>query len=105
MTLTKTLPMEYGVLEGKHEGRVVLSGGITRLSRKGAEIRADQPMEPMSNLKMQLKEVDEDLGSKDFYGKVIERFDGDGNIHLIRFTSLPPEIRAYFQAHRQYASE
>jgi adenylate cyclase len=104
VTLTKTLPMEYGVLEGKHEGRVVLSGGITRLSRKGAEVRADQPMEPMSNLKMRLKEVDEDLGSKDFYGKVIERFDGDGNIHLVRFTSLPPEIRAYFQAHRQYAA-
>ncbi len=101
--LTKILPVEYGLLEGKHVGKVASSGGITKLSKKGAELRADGPIEPMSNLKMRLKGVDEDLASKDFYGKVIERLEEENALHMVRFTSLPPEIRAYFQAHRQYA--
>jgi hypothetical protein len=27
----------------------------------------------------------------------------DENNYLIRFTSLPPEVTAYFQAHQKYA--
>jgi adenylate cyclase len=104
LTLSRSLPIEYRVLEGKHEGRVALSGSINRLSKKGAEICTDGAMEPMTNLKMRLTDVDQELASKDFYGKVIEYRDEETDRFQVRFTSLPPEIRAYFQAHRQYAS-
>ena len=57
---------------------------------------------PLSNLKMNLGEVDEELGAKDFYGKVIEHAEERGYIHVVRFTSVPPEVSAYFQSHRQH---
>ncbi len=102
-TLSRTLPLEYRLLEGKHEGRVVSDGFIHRLSKKGAEISTAEAIGPMSNLKLRLKEVDEALASKDFYGKVIESSQDQGVKLLVRFTSLPPEVGAFFQAHLQYA--
>jgi len=103
VTLSRTLPLEYKLLEGKHEGRAVLDGFFRRLSKKGAELTTDAPIEAMINLKLRLKGVDEALASKDFYGKVIESYQGQGYRHLVRFTSLPPEVGAFFQAHLQYA--
>jgi len=102
-TLSRTLPLEYKLLEGKHERSVVLDGFIRRLSMKGAEIATDAPIEPMVNLKLRLKGAGEALASKDFYGKVLESSQGQGSFHLVRFTSLPPEVSTYFQAHLQYA--
>jgi len=51
-----------------------------------------------------LGDVDDELPPNDFYGKVIKRLGNDGQIHVIRFTSIPPEIVAYFQALRKYAA-
>ena len=105
MVLLKKILFQYMVIEGKHVGKVGLGGSIVRLSKKGAEITTDESVELMSNLKMRLKEVDEVLATKDFYGKVIER-SGEKHqyLYVVRFTSVPPEISAYFQAHRLYAS-
>jgi hypothetical protein len=58
----------------------------------------------MTNLKMNLADVDEKLSARDFYGKVIKCSGEKAQTHLVRFTSVPPEIDAYFQAHRQYAA-
>jgi hypothetical protein len=52
-----------------------------------------------------LIDTDEDLISKDFYGKIVEKPERGGNGYLIRFTSTPPEITAYFQAYRKHASK
>jgi hypothetical protein len=57
----------------------------------------------LTNLKMNLGDVDEKLAARDFYGKVIERLGESGQIHMVRFTSVPPEVDAYFQSHRQHA--
>ena len=57
----------------------------------------------MTNLKMNLASVDEKLASRNFYGKVIMN-PRDGS-HVVRFTSVPAEIDAYFQAHLQYAAK
>jgi hypothetical protein len=51
-------------------------------------------------MKMNLKDVYEELTTKDFYGKVTAQTLKDENNYLIRFTSLPPEVTAYFQAHQ-----
>jgi adenylate cyclase len=102
--LVRHIPLRYTVLEGKHVGKKGIEGFMVRLSKKCAEITLDEPVELLNNLKMNLGEVDQELMGKDFYGKVIGHSGEDSHSHVVRFTSVPAEVRSYFQAHRQYAS-
>ena len=104
VTLARQIPIRYTVLEGKHVGRERLQGLVIRLSKKSVEIALDKPVELLTNLKMNLGDVDDELPANDFYGKVIRGLGTDGHTHMIRFTSIPPEVVAYFQALRQYAA-
>jgi adenylate cyclase len=103
--LWRRIPLKYSVLEGKHEGRLGFTGSILKLSKKGAEIDAQGPLDLRTNLKMRLVEVDEGLAGKDFYGKITGVSGEPQPVYGVRFTSLPPEIDAYFQAHRQVAAK
>jgi len=103
VTLRRQIPINYKVLQGKTVGKRELSGSVIRLSKKCAELIIDQPVEMLSNLKMNLRDVDENLAIKYFYGKVVESKTKSEKIHTVRFTSLPPEIDAYFQSHRQHS--
>ena len=78
---------------------------MIRLSRKCAEIILDTPLALLTNLKMNLDDVFENLANKDFYGKVVEQPENNNQAHLVRFTSVPSEIDAYFQSHLQHASK
>jgi hypothetical protein len=49
---------------------------------------------------MGLAGVDHGLSAKPFYGKVIRLADENEMRYTVRFTSVPPEIEAYFQALR-----
>jgi adenylate cyclase len=103
VSLMRQIPLRYTVLEGKDVGRRGLEGFIARLSKNCAEITLGTPVEVMTNLKMNLVNVDEKLSVRNFYGKVIEHSGEKDQIHLVHFTSVPPEVDAYFQAHMQYA--
>jgi hypothetical protein len=92
------------VLEGKNVGKKGLEGSVIRLSEKTAVIAFDEPLELLTNLKMNIGDVDEKLSTRDFYGKVIERSEDIGHPHVVCFTSVPPEVDAYFQSHRQHAA-
>lgn len=105
VTLARKIPLRYTVLEGKDVGRKGLEASVVRLSEKTAVISLAEQLEPLTNLKMNLVNVKEKLSARDFYGKVIERSQENDLIHLIRFTSIPPEIDAYFQSHQQHAAE
>ena len=104
VTLAWQIPLRYTLLEGKDIGKKGLEGSVLRLSKKSAEIDLNEPIEPLTNLKMNLGGVDEKLSARDFYGKVIERSWENRQTHVVRFTSVPPEVDAYFQALRQYAA-
>ena len=91
------------MLEGKDVGKKGLKGSVLRLSKNCAEISLDSPVEILSNIKMNLANVDEKLTARNFYGKVIKHPGENGQIHMVRFTSVPPEVDAYFQSHRQHA--
>ena len=104
VTLARKIPLRYTILEGKHVGEKRLQGLAIRLSKKSAEIALKEPVELLANLRMKLGEVDDELPANDFYGKVIERLGKDGHNYVIRFTSIPPEVVAYFQALRKYAA-
>ena len=105
VTLTRQIPLRYTVLEGKNVGRIGLEASVVRLSEKTAVIALAEPLEPLTNLKMNVGNVNEKLSARDFYGKVIERSEDNGLTHVIRFTSVPPEVDAYFQSHRQHAAK
>jgi adenylate cyclase len=103
VTLRQKLPLRYTILEDKHVGKKGLEGILVRLSKKCAEIAFKEPVGLLTNLKMNLGDVYEELAVKDFYAKVIERSGKDGHSYLVRFTSVPPEVVSYFQAHQQHA--
>jgi adenylate cyclase len=103
VTLARQIPLRYTVLEGKDVGKKKREGSLIRLSKTLAEITLHAPVEVLTNLKMNLGDVDENLSVRDFYGKVIKRSEEKEQIHVIRFTSVPPEVDAYFQSHRQHA--
>jgi adenylate cyclase len=103
VTLARQIPLRYAVLEGKDVGKIGLEGVVVRLSKNCFEAILDTPVEMMTNLKMNLADVDEKLSTRSFYGKVVKR-SGDGDhLHVVHFTSVPPEIDAYFQAYIQFA--
>jgi adenylate cyclase len=105
VALSKRIPLRYTILKGKHVERKNLEGSIVGLSKKGAEIVLDAPVDQFSNIKMNLTNVYEELSTKDFYGKVIEQSGNGEHNYLIRFTSLPLEIVSYFLAHQQHAEK
>ncbi|MBC8178418.1 MAG: hypothetical protein H8E19_13515 [Deltaproteobacteria bacterium] len=102
--ITRQIPLRYKVLEGKSVRGKGLEGSIVRLSEKSALIVLDEPLEPLTNLKMNLGDIGDKLSVKDFYGKVIERSKDERLAHVVRFTSVPPEVDAYFQSHRQHVA-
>ena len=103
--LAKEVPLHYAVLDGKDVGRKGLKGSMIRLSKRGADIHLDGPVvDVMTNLKMNLADVDEELGCKDFYGKVIEPSSRSGSTYSVRFTAVPPEVGSYFKALLKYAA-
>lgn len=103
VALTRRIQLRITVLEGKDVVKKGLKGVIAQLSKNCAEITLGIPVDVMTNLKMNLADVDEKLSARNFYGKVIERSGEEEQIHLVHFTSVPPEVDAYFQAHMQYA--
>ena len=103
VTLMREIPLRYTVLEGKNIERKELEGSVVRLSKNCAEITLCGPISVLTNLKMNLGDVDEKLSTRDFYGKVIEPPGKKGDTQLVRFTSVPPEVDAYFQAHLKFA--
>ena len=102
-TLARQIQIRYTVIEGKDIGKNDLPGSVVRLAKNCAEISMGDPVDVMTNIKMNLADVDENLSAKDFYGKVVRKTGENGKNHEVHFTSVPPEVDAYFQAHRQYA--
>ncbi len=90
--LPDEIPLRYEVLEANQGSGKMAKGGLTKVSRKGAEARLESPVPPLSNLKMHL------IGSAGqeipgaLYGKVLGAVPGSSTGFSIRFTSVPPEI-------------
>ncbi len=103
VTLAQEIPLRYTTLEGKDVGRTGQAGAVLRLARNAAEIRLSDHVDPMTNVKMNLEDVDEALAARDFYSKVTRAVDAGSRTYVVHFTSVPPEVDAYFQAHLRYA--
>lgn len=84
VTLVRQIPLRYTLLEGKDVGKKGLEGSVVQLSKNCAEITLGGPVEILTNLKMNLGDVDEKLSARDFYGKVIERSGEKRLTHMVR---------------------
>jgi class 3 adenylate cyclase len=102
--LAERIPLRYAVLEGKAAGHVSGEGWVPRLARHSVELAAAGPLEPMSDLKLNLAAVGEALAGRDFYGKVVRAADGPGRPALVRLTSVPPDVAAFLEALRRYGA-
>jgi adenylate cyclase len=103
--LIRHIPLMYTVLDSQNSFKKALEGSVVRLSNKCAEVSVVETVSLMTNIKMNLRDVNEQLSTRHFYGKVIKRSGQREPTQLIRFTSVPPEVDAYFQAHIQYAAK
>jgi adenylate cyclase len=105
VTLVRQIPLRYKVLSGKHVDEEEAVGRIIQISKKGCKVELNASISLLTNLNMNLGDVDEELAAKNFYGKVISRLGENKHIHMVRFTAVPPEVSAYFQAYHQHAAE
>lgn len=80
------------VLEGKGLGALRFKARIVGLSRKGAELEHEQPVDPFVDLKLELM-VPESQGVGALLGKVIA-VDAAAHRSTLRFTSLTSEATA-----------
>lgn len=93
-------PLRYAVLEGKTAGAAGGEARIVRLARSSAELEMDVAPAALADLRLNLAAAGEALAARDFYAKV----QASGSPATVRFTALPPEVDAYFEALRRRAS-
>ncbi len=103
--LVQAIPLHCTLLEGKKVEKSRIPCTLVRLSNRGAILQMSEPLEPLMNVKLNLSSAPKRLSTRDFYGKVIDLQEKNGFYHRIRFTAVPPELDAYFQALLQYATE
>lgn len=87
------VPVSYTIIDGKRVIRKMHSAKIILMSDTGAEVLFVPPVPLMTNLRLRLASTS--IAPIDFYAKVMD--DGDANRQLVRFTFVPPRIKAYFK--------
>ena len=102
VALTRKISLGYVILDGKDIGKKSTEAFIIGLSKNCADIEFETPVEIMTNIKMNFRQVDENLSARDFYGKVTKCSEDKRNTCVVHFTSVPSEVDAYFQAIRHY---
>ena len=99
-TLGEAIPLRFSVVEGKHLGGEWLSGSLVKLSARTGEVLCDEPVAPLSNLKI---EIEADTGSpiaRELYAKVTGALEKGRRGFCIHVTSLPPELAAWLELQR-----
>jgi adenylate cyclase len=96
--LAEEIPFNCTVVEGSHLGTDTLKGHFTTLSLKQAVAKLETHVADFTNLKMHVigKKGHELPGA--LYAKVLETTSGEKSTVSMRFTSMGPEIEAYFRS-------
>jgi adenylate cyclase len=97
VSLTEEVPLRYEIVEANHLGGESYKGTLTKLSPKGAEVRLEQPVPILSNLKMHLVGTDGQDIAGALYAKVVGTVPGSSTAFSIRFTSSSPEIETFLR--------
>jgi adenylate cyclase len=96
LTLPKSIPLQYTILEGKHVSKTLYQGWIQEMSKHGALIRVeatDQTLpDALTNIKINLISDTAEL-TEDVYAKVLDQPMIEKQFY-IRFTAKPPAVQA-----------
>ena len=95
--LRQEILLQYTALEGEHLGRTAYTGSFMKLSAKGGEIHATQPIAPWSNIKLQLLGDNGEVIPSDVYAKVLRHLPESRPGFYVHFTSVPPEVATFLQ--------
>ncbi|MEQ8541601.1 MAG: adenylate/guanylate cyclase domain-containing protein [Coleofasciculus sp. D1-CHI-01] len=92
LPLVDPIPLHYTFLEGKHVSDIFFRGTLVKLSAQGGEIKTDQFIKPLTNIKINLFRGDKLISvSEDIYAKVLDKLSDDHSFY-IHFTFLPPPV-------------
>jgi adenylate cyclase len=97
LPLPHELPLQYTVLEGEHVGRTLYPGSFVTLSARGGEVCSDYPVAPWSNLRIRLLGRNGAVLPGELYAKVLRRLPESRPGFYAHFTSISPEVAAFFQ--------
>jgi hypothetical protein len=86
------------VLEGKFARLTVLTGRLVQLAAKGAGLQTDEPVAALSNLKMHVLHPHGEAVPGDLFAKVVGALDETATSVVIRFTSVPQDVRTFLDA-------
>ncbi len=103
--LPQEIPFRYTVVEGEHLSGVMFEGSFVKLSAKGAEARLENPVAPLTNLKMHLIGSNGEEIPGALYGKVVGKLPEGGAGFSVRFTSMSPEIETFLRGLLRQPSE
>jgi adenylate cyclase len=95
--LREEIALRCTVLAGKHPSGLVFTGSVVRLSATGAEVRSEQPLAPLSDLKLQFVGRNGQEIPGDLYGKVVGYPTDRDSGFAVRFTSIPPQLTMFLQ--------
>ncbi len=90
------LEVRFAVMQGVDAPGAIVAGRVTRLSCHHAEIEARAEVPPFANLRLRFVRDGADVAG-DLYAKVSGGGAGPDRF-LVRFTSVPPEVLACFEA-------
>jgi adenylate cyclase len=97
VALPQGIPLQFTLLDGKHMGDTLCTGSLVKLSAKDGEVHSDHPVEPWSNVKIQLmSHLGEELPG-DLYAKVLGAGTAAAPGFVVHFTSIPPQVATFFE--------
>ena len=96
--LGEGIPIVYTVVESNFPGEDICRGTLTKLSRKKAEARLENPVSTFSNLEIHLDGIEGEGIPGAIYGKIVGVVPGSGTEFSICFTSIPPDIDSFFRS-------
>jgi len=92
--LTRPIPVRISLIHDKQCGQDSLTRLIERLSIKRAEVHCEVELEPQTDVKIEIGEVNKPAKAGDIYAKVMASPNGN-SIMSLRITSLSSESMAY----------
>ena len=96
LALPRPISVLLTLLEGKQIGPVRQGAELTALSRRSAELRTAAPLEPLTNVKINVLGADGAEIPGDIYAKVRPSCCASPSFVRVRFTSVPPEVERLF---------
>jgi adenylate cyclase len=95
--LPQPLRLQYTILTGKHVGEDVHDGTMVKLATTAAEIEADVPVDPLTDLKFKLFNDQGSEITEHLYAKVTEILTGSPPRFRVYFTSVSLEAESFLQ--------